>query len=400
MTETEKNAQPESPYMLYGIIHVPGYPEEAEKIGYYLKENSTHSVEGFSKQEAWQLLSEKGAVNAEAATDEEGNQIIKTEKGMLPIHDESWKIPAWKESGELAAPLSEEAWQSLERGLEAASQNLAQEVTANISFETEVDEQDLYAVKEAIDRSGKIAVLTGAGVSTMSGIPDYRSVAMGMWEKDPQLLEYLNESAFQQDPALFWENFYQLIKNTLRPLLPFSNHTNLLAAMRAIRPNQTHQFFSWLEMEKQKKTVIVTQNVDRLHQKSGSEQVIEFHGNVLTCTCRNCGRVYQLADVLKEEKKPECVVCGGDLRPNAVFFGDPVNGIDESIQAVESADLVIVAGTSMQVFPFSSLIGHVSPDKKLIYMNGDEPDEPALFDHVLTGNLSEISEKLKRILQT
>lgn len=398
MVENGKKADVNIRYELIGIIDVPAYPESEPLTGYYLKDKTTGTIRGFSSGEAWQLISEEGSINASAEMDAEGKQMIKTKTGMLPINHDEWKISAWQESGDLYATLTEAAWESLESSLETASQALAEEITSRLFFEAAFNETDFYAVKEAISQAETIAVLTGAGVSTMSGIPDYRSVAMGMWEKDPQLLEHLNEYTFQQDPSLFWENFYLLIKNTLRPLLPFPNHTSLLAAIKAIRPNQTHLFFSWLEAERGKKVNIITQNVDGLHQQAGSEKVIEFHGNVLNATCRSCGRSYSLAEVIRENEKPECLVCSGDLRPDAVFFGDPVKGIEESIQAVEAADLIIVAGSSMQVYPFNSLINHVSRDKKLVYINGEPPEEPAVYDDVLAGNLSEISEKLKKLL--
>lgn len=395
MPETGKQSEQDYSYELIGTIYIPGYPQDTP-IGYYLKDNSTGNISGLSKQEAWQLIDEQGAVNARAVSTPEEGRIIEVTENLPLIESEEWNISAWNESGDLFAPLSEEALTQLHHGMEIASQTLAENLTSKLDFETEMDQEDLYAVKEAINQAKRVTVLTGAGVSTMSGIPDYRSVAMGMWQKDPQLLEHLNEHTFQQDPVRFWQNFYLLIRNTLRPLMSFDNHTNLIAAMKAIRPNETHLFFSWLERELRKDVTVVTQNVDRLHQQAGSEKVVEFHGNVLECSCINCGRTYPLADVLQENSKPECKVCGGELRPDAVFFGDPIKGLEESIAAVERADLVIVAGTSLQVYPFSSLLNHVSTDKKVVYINGELPEEPSAFDYVLSGNLSLISEELKK----
>lgn len=399
MEQTGKTPDSNHRYELIGKIHIPGYPENETEIGYYIKDRSTGNISGYSVQEVWELLFEQGAINAQAVVEEDENPVIITAEDLPSLENEAWNISAWQESGDLFASLSEEALDHLNRGLERASQNLADEVTAMLSFETDIQQENLYAVKEAINQANTITVLTGAGVSTMSGIPDYRSVAMGMWQKDPQLLEHLNEYTFQQDPDLFWQNFYLLIKNTLHPLMPFDNHTSLIAAMKAIKPNQTHLLFSWLEKEREKRITVVTQNVDRLHQQAGNSQVLEFHGNVLECSCRNCGKTYQLADILEESQKPKCVVCGGELRPNAVFFGDPVKDLEESVAAVEAADLVIVAGTSLQVFPFSSLVNHVSPRIKLVYINGEEPEEPAIFDYILTGNLAVVSQELKKILQ-
>lgn len=398
MSETGNQPDQNHRYELIGIIDVPGYPEQEAPIGYYIKDKPAGDISGFSEREAWQMIYEQGAVNAQAVSTQEEGWVIEPSENVPPIENERWKISAWKESGELFAPLSEEALAQLHRGIKLASQELANDLTSRLSFETEMKQEDLYAVREVINQAETITGLTGAGVSTMSGIPDYRSVAMGMWQKDPQLLEHLNEQTFQQDPDRFWQNFYLLIHNTLRPLMPFDNHTNLIAAMEAIRPNETHEFFSWLEQKKSKQVTVVTQNVDRLHQQAGSEKVVEFHGNVLECSCTNCKRTYPLADVLQENQKPECEVCGGELRPDAVFFGDPIKGLEESVAAVKNADLVIVAGTSLQVFPFSSLLNHVSRDKKLVYINGEPPEEPAVFDYVLSGNLSLISQELKKIL--
>src|SRR5690606_26209831 len=134
---------------------------------------------------------------------------------------------------------------------------------------------------------------SGAGMSTKSGIPDYRTSVMGKWKKNPEILNRLNERAFQQNPIQLWQTMYELLQNTLSPIMPFQHHQSLLSAVDGIEPNYGHSFFSWLEKQLHKKVHIITQNVDGLHQKAGNQDVIEFHGNIHECICPTCNTKYQ-----------------------------------------------------------------------------------------------------------
>ncbi|MBM7691553.1 NAD-dependent deacetylase [Peribacillus deserti] len=277
--------------------------------------------------------------------------------------------------------------------LEQAVKKLARDAAARIHFQSTADEISIQQLKTVIQKADRIAVLTGAGISTMSGIPDYRSVAFGMWNKKPDIVDKLNERTFQDDPKEFWYSFYELLQSTLSEVMPDRSHESLIAALNAIEPNEGHELFAWLEKCKEKEVSIITQNVDGLHQQAGNSHVIEFHGNIRECVCSHCGLTYNLADVLQPNKVPQCK-CGGFLRPDAVFFGDRVRGFAEARAAVGDADLVIIAGTSLQVYPFNELPEFVSSESKLVLINREVIEEERIFDLILLGNIAKISRKV------
>ena len=399
--ETETGVKPseESRFEIIGTIHVPHYQNLMAGIGYYVKDHHTQEVTGLSYRETWERVFREGAKNAISTIstfNKFSSRLLDTIEELPSLDSHYWKIPAYGENGECFAPLSKQASRELKKGLQYASENMAREAAAHYYFETNVTESDLKDLKNQIELASKIAVLTGAGISTLSGIPDYRSVTFGMWQKDPALLDYLNEETFRQDPLLFWNMLYHHLTKTLSQVMPFPIHDSLIASMKAIKPNITHTFFAWLEKEKAKEVTVVTQNVDGLHQKAGSNKVIEFHGNLWTCHCTECGETYQIDHVLKKDKVPICS-CGAVLRPDVVFFGDQVKEFEQAIEAVKEADLVIVAGTSLQVYPFYTLLEHIQSDVKLVYINGEAPENTERFDYILTGNLSTVFSRLKEL---
>ncbi|HHO75492.1 MAG TPA: NAD-dependent deacylase [Deltaproteobacteria bacterium] len=195
---------------------------------------------------------------------------------------------------------------------------------------------------ELLLKAQHVIVLTGAGISTESGVPDFRSPG-GIWE--------------QYDPTMFFiERFLADPEEVWRCLLDM-NSSQEFKLFDAI-PNKGHHALAYLEEISIIQTVI-TQNIDNLHQKAGSRHVIEFHGNMLYAKCMECSLKSGYKKILEdlEERFPPRCPCGGILKPDAVFFGEaiPQGALKESFQEADNCDLMLVIGTSAQVEPAASL---------------------------------------------
>lgn len=184
--------------------------------------------------------------------------------------------------------------------------------------------------------------LTGAGISTPSGIPDFRSPGTGLWEKyDP--MEVATIWAFRRDPKKFYEWFRPRVDSFL-----------------AAQPNPAHTALADLENMGILKAVI-TQNIDGLHQRAGSRQVIELHGNGRQAACMDCGREYAAEVLWGEYKKsgevPQCRDCGGLIKPKVILFGEvlPPQALDAAWEEARKCDLMLVVGSSLEVTPAAGL---------------------------------------------
>jgi NAD-dependent deacetylase len=180
-------------------------------------------------------------------------------------------------------------------------------------------------------------VLTGAGVSTESGIPDFRSPT-GIWAKyDP--MEYATIDAFRRDPAKIWD-FY----------------SRRLGLLKQAEPNSAHVALAELERRGLVEAVI-TQNIDRLHHLAGSRDVIEVHGSIRTSRCLACGHREDLERVLELLPVPDCERCGAVLKPDVVMFGEllPERELDRAYALVRRAGLLLVVGSSLEVWPVAGL---------------------------------------------
>ena len=180
-------------------------------------------------------------------------------------------------------------------------------------------------------------VLTGAGISTESGIPDFRSPG-GIWaEYDP--MEYATIDAFLADPAKVWD-FYG----------------KRLALLGSAEPNDGHRTLAELEGRGWVRAVI-TQNIDRLHERAGSRALVEVHGSIRTSSCLDCGTVVPLAEVERLLPVPACPACGRVLKPDVVMFGEllPEAAIARAMQLAAEAGLLLVVGSSLEVYPVAGL---------------------------------------------
>jgi NAD-dependent deacetylase len=192
---------------------------------------------------------------------------------------------------------------------------------------------------ELLQERQPCVVLTGAGVSTESGIPDFRS-AEGIWARyDP--FEVAHIDAFRRDPARVWE-FYAL----------------RLDALAQAQPNDGHHALAELEGRGWVRAV-VTQNVDGLHRAAGSQEVVEVHGSLREADCVHCGVRVPIAEALAELPLPECPACGEVLKPGVVMFGEllPAAAIERAQQLAAEAGLLLVVGSSLEVHPVAALPG-------------------------------------------
>ena len=234
----------------------------------------------------------------------------------------------------------------------------------------------LDLLKQWIRESNSIVFFGGAGVSTESGIPDFRSVD-GLYN---QRFEYppetiISRSFFVRDP----EYFFRFYKEKMMPL--------------GYEPNITHKVLARLEREG-KLSGVVTQNIDGLHQKAGSKNVRELHGSVLRNYCLRCGKFYEAAFVKESTGIPKCI-CGGIVKPDVVLYEEPLNQetVNAAVDLFRNADMLIVAGTSLTVYPAAGLINYYS-GKKMVLINRDPTPYDSKADLVFHDRLGDIFSQL------
>lgn len=243
-------------------------------------------------------------------------------------------------------------------------------------------EDKIRQLKEIIDKSSSIVFFGGAGVSTESGIPDFRS-ADGLYNQDlgrevsPE--EMISHTFYVQHPLDFFE-FY-------RDKLIFPD----------VEPNYCHKALAKLEKQGKLKAV-VTQNIDGLHQKAGSENVYELHGSVLRNYCENCGAFYDIDTILSSTGVPKCDKCGGRIKPDVVLYeemldDDVVNG---AIKAIENADTLIIGGTTLIVYPAAGLIRYFR-GKNLVLINKSVTPADNDADLVIHDSIGEVFRKVMEI---
>ncbi len=230
--------------------------------------------------------------------------------------------------------------------------------------------------KKMIDESSNIVFFGGAGVSTESGIPDFRSkdgLYNQKYKYPPE--EILSHTFFYRQTEEFFE-FYREKMNSLK-----------------YEPNITHIKLAELEKEGKLKAVI-TQNIDGLHQKAGSKNVLELHGSVLRNYCVNCGKFYDAEYVFYSTGIPKCE-CGGIIKPDVVLYEEPLNDnvLFKSVHEIQNADLMIVAGTSLTVQPASGLINYFR-GKNLILINRDSTMYDYKANLVINKSLGEVFKEI------
>lgn len=212
---------------------------------------------------------------------------------------------------------------------------------------------NIERLKKLVEESNNIVFFGGAGVSTESGIPDFRSkdgLYNQKYKYSPETI--LSHSFFLNNTKEFYD-FYREKMNSLK-----------------YEPNITHRKLAELE-EKGKLKAVITQNIDGLHQKAGSKKVLELHGSVLRNYCMKCNKFYDAKYVFEGKDIPKCN-CGGIIKPDVVLYQEPLDYdvFEEAVEKISNADLLIVAGTSLTVNPACSLIQYFN-GKNLVLINRD-----------------------------
>ncbi len=238
-------------------------------------------------------------------------------------------------------------------------------------------DEKIELFKKMIKESKNIVFFGGAGVSTESGIPDFRSKD-GLYNQHykypPE--EILSHTFFMQNT----EEFYKFYKDKLNSL----NY----------EPNITHIKLAELE-KKGKVKAIVTQNIDGLHQKAGSKIVYELHGSVLRNYCMECNKFYDAKYVFESKGIPKCS-CGGTIKPDVVLYEEGLDEetVENAIKALREADMLIVAGTSLTVYPASGLIRYFN-GKHLVLINRSSTSYDSLADLVINDSLGKVFEQVE-----
>lgn len=247
----------------------------------------------------------------------------------------------------------------------------------------QTDQHDQWSLlTQWVEESGCIVFFGGAGVSTESGIPDFRG-ATGFYHHDREipLEQVLSIDFFTVHPQAYWEWFAQ--EN----------------AREGMAPNAAHRFVADLERAG-KLSAVVTQNIDGLHQRAGSERVLELHGNWSRLICTGCGEHFSLSDVedARSAEVPRCPKCTSVLRPDIVFYGEMLDNdvIESAVRAISEADLLIVAGTSLVVYPAAGLIDYY-PGERLVLINAAPTPYDSRADLIIREPVGQVFQELKHM---
>ena len=215
---------------------------------------------------------------------------------------------------------------------------------------------EIERFKELVENSDNIVFFGGAGVSTESGIPDFRSVD-GLYN---QKYDYPPETILSHSFYLYHtEEFYRFYRDKMLAL--------------DAEPNMAHKKLAELE-QKGKLKAVITQNIDGLHQKAGSKEVLELHGSVHRNYCQKCHKLYDARYILESEGIPTCE-CGGKIKPDVVLYEEGLDNdtIEESVRAISQAQVLIIGGTSLAVYPAAGLIDYFRGEALVVINKSSTP---------------------------
>ena len=236
--------------------------------------------------------------------------------------------------------------------------------------------EKIAKLQDIIDNSHKVVFFGGAGVSTESGIPDFRSQD-GLYN---QKYKYPPETILSHD--FFMDNTEEF----------YDFYRDKMLALEA-QPNAAHKWLAQLEAAG-KLTAVVTQNIDGLHQRAGSRRVYELHGTVHTNRCMRCGKFYTAEDILNSTGIAKCE-CGGTIKPKVVLYDEDLNMdiYNRSINAVIDADTLIVAGTSLTVYPAAGIVRYYE-GRNLVLINRDATPLDSQADLVIHGSVGQVLSQI------
>lgn len=236
--------------------------------------------------------------------------------------------------------------------------------------------KELDQLRQWIAESDNIVFFGGAGVSTESGIPDFRSVD-GLYNQQydypPETI--ISHSFYKRNP----EEFYRFYKNKM--------------IFQGAEPNAAHKALAKLEAQGKLKAVI-TQNIDGLHQAAGSREVLELHGSIHCNYCTRCGEFYSLDAILEQEGVPHCQ-CGGIIKPDVVLYEEGLDQktIQKAVEYIRQADVLIVGGTSLVVYPAAGLIDYYE-GSKLVLINKSETGRDSQADLVIREPIGQVFDEI------
>ena len=227
---------------------------------------------------------------------------------------------------------------------------------------------------DAIKNAKRITLFSGAGMSTDSGIPDFRSET-GLYKNNKHAEEIISHSFFMENPKEFYE-FYKekmIFKDAL--------------------PNYGHKFIA--DLQDVKDVTVVTQNIDGLHQRAGNKKVYELHGSIHRNYCMKCHKLYTLEDILNKGDAPYCD-CGGLIKPDVVLYEESLDSktINDSVDAIANCELMIILGTSLNVYPAAGLIKYFRGNT-LAIINKSTTTSDNFCDIVIHDSISETFKKIK-----
>ena len=235
---------------------------------------------------------------------------------------------------------------------------------------------DIERLRDIVDRSHRIVFFGGAGVSTESGLKDFRSEDGLYREKYVYPPEYmLSRDCFYRHT----EEFFRFYRDKI--------------LVGGVKPNAAHyKLAEWEQLGKL--TAVVTQNIDGLHQAAGSRAVYELHGSVLKNRCTECGHRYDVEFIKNSEGIPRCIKCGGVVKPEVVLYGENLDEdtVTGAVRAISAADTLIVAGTSLTVYPAAGLINYFTGENLVVINREPVPASGALF---ICGKVGETLGKIK-----
>ena len=237
---------------------------------------------------------------------------------------------------------------------------------------------DLEILQKWLEESSRAVFFGGAGVSTESGIPDFRSVD-GLYNQSydypPETI--ISHTFFEQRPQVF----FQFYKEKMLWL--------------DAKPNAAHKKLAQLEAAGTL-AAVVTQNIDGLHQAAGSKRVYELHGSVHRNYCIKCHKFFDTQYIKDSENIPHCDTCGGIIKPDVVLYEEPLDGdtVEGAVEAIAQADLLIVGGTSLAVYPAAGLINYYQ-GKRLVLINKTPTPYDRRADLLLSGKIGELMAQIK-----
>lgn len=235
-----------------------------------------------------------------------------------------------------------------------------------------MDEVKINKLKDIITKSNHIVFFGGAGVSTESGIPDFRSkdgLYSQTYKYDPEYM--LSSDCFFKMPDEFWKFYRDKI------------------LIDGILPNKGHKALAKLEKDQRLKAII-TQNIDNLHEDAGSNEVYHLHGTILTNHCTKCNRMYELEEIINMENVPRCE-CGAIIKPDVTLYGEnlPQEAWNKAMVALVKADTLIIAGTSLSVYPAATMIDYFRGEN-LVIINRDPTDRDNWAELVIRDNFADV----------